>query len=78
MEKQNAITAFIYENIYGLCFCALQTHPLLPVTLRKLPAYICRLLSAIPKTQELVKSVIALEYVDAEGDIIRKTISLTF
>jgi len=29
MEKQNATTAFTYENIYGLCFCALQTHPLL-------------------------------------------------
>jgi len=71
MEKPNATTAFTYENIYGLCFCALKTHHLLPSILR-------RLLSALTKEKELVKRVIALEYVDAEGDIIQKTISLTF
>jgi len=39
MEKQNATTSFTYENIYGLRFCVLQTHPLLPGSLRRLPAY---------------------------------------
>jgi len=70
MEKQNATT---YENMYGL-----QTHPLLPGTLRRLSAYICRLLSAFPKAQELLKSVMSLKYVDTEGDISQQRISLIF
>jgi len=67
MKKQNATAAFTYENIYGLCFCALQTHPLPPGTLSI--CYLLYLLSDFPKAQELLKSVTALEYVNAEGDI---------
>jgi len=36
------------------------------------------LLSAFPEAQELLKSVNALEYVDAEGAVTQKTISLIF